>query len=225
MGFAGVSPRFDTNSTIPLWIGGEQVTTSLTYDVVSPYTDKTLYRAAAATESDVHAAVAAAEKALPGWAETGASERRDIILRAADELVKRKDEMWNFCKTETGSTEPYFAFDFSDSLEALRSTAGLIGSVQGIVPQILDKSRSAMLLQEPYGVVASISPWNCGTILSMRAFLGPIASEFDPSRSIVQILIWWQWATLSSQRHRRGPLAACGFWRTYFTALVFLQES
>lgn len=177
MGSAGTSSRFNVDSTIPLWIGGEQITTSLSYDVVSPYTDKALYKAAAATESDVHAAIAAAEKALPEWAETGPSERRDILLKAADELVKRKDEMWNFCKTETGSTEPYFAFDFADSLEAIRSTAGLIGSVQGTVPQMLDKSRSAMLLQEPFGVIASISPWNCGTILSLRAFLGPIASK------------------------------------------------
>lgn len=177
MGSAGTGTRFDTNSTIPLWIGGEQVKTSLSYDVVSPYTDKALYKAAAATESDVHAAVAAAEKALPEWAETRPSERRDILLKAADELERRKDDMWNFCKTETGATEPYFAFDIGDSLEAIRSTAGLIGSVQGCVPQMLDKSRSAMLLQEPFGVVASISPWNCGTILSLRAFLGPIASK------------------------------------------------
>lgn len=181
MGSAGTSSKFDITSTIPLWIDGKQITTSLSYDVVSPYTDKSLYKAAAATESEVHAAIAAAEKAFPEWSETGPSERRDLLLRAATELERRKDEMWEFCRTETGSTEPYFAFDIMDSLEALRSTAGLIGSVQGSVPQMLDKSRSAMLLQEPFGVVASISPWNCGTILSLRAFLGPIASELSVS--------------------------------------------
>lgn len=181
MGSAGTSTKFDVHSTIPLWIGGKQVTTSLSYDVVSPLTDKPLYKAAAATESDVHAAIAAAEKALPEWSETSPPERRDLLLRAAAELERRKDEMWTFCNTETASTEPYFAFDISDSLEAIKSTAGLIGSIQGMVPQMLDKSRSAMLMPEPFGVVASISPWNCGTILSLRAFLGPIASEYFAS--------------------------------------------
>lgn len=177
MGSAGTSVKFDVNSTIPMWIGGEQITTSLSYDVVSPLTDKPLYKAAAATETDVLAAIAAAEKALPEWSETSPPERRELILRAAAELERRKDEMWQFCKTETASNEPYFAFDIMDAMEALRSTAGLIGTIQGAIPQIMNKERSAMLMPEPFGVVASISPWNCGTILSLRAFLGPIASE------------------------------------------------
>lgn len=177
MGSAGTSVKFDTNSTIPMWIGGQQVTTSLSYDVISPLTDKLLYKAAAATEKEVNEAVAAAEKALPEWSETGPSERRELLLRAAAELERRKDEMWHFCHTETASDEPYFAFDIGDSLEAIRSSAGLIGSIQGVMPQIMNKERSAMLVPEPFGVVASISPWNCGTILSLRAFLGPIASE------------------------------------------------
>lgn len=177
MGSTGTSSKFDVNSTIPMWIGGQQVTTSLSYDVISPLTDQPLYKAAAATESEVHAAIAAAEKALPEWSETGPAERRELLLRAAAELERRKDEMWRFCNTETASDEPYFAFDIGDSLEAIRSSAGLIGSITGVVPQILNKERSAMLMPEPFGVVASISPWNCGTILSLRAFLGPIASK------------------------------------------------
>lgn len=172
-----------------MWIGGKQITTSLSYDVISPLTDKLLYKAAAATETEVHAAITAAEKALPEWSETSPPERRELLLRAAAELERRKDEMWKFCNTETASNEPYFAFDIGDSLEAIRSTAGLIGSLQGVVPQMMDKSRSAMLMPEPYGVVASISPWNCGTILSLRAFLGPIASK-SPRIQISRVMAY-----------------------------------
>ena len=104
--------------------------------------------------------------------------RRDLFLRAAEELVRRKDDLWHFCSTETGSTEPYFEFDFNDALESLKSCAGLIVSAQaGSTPSMLDEDRSAMLVKEPYGVVCAIAPWNAPCILGLRSFLGPLASE------------------------------------------------
>ena len=75
-------------------------------------------------------------------------------------------------------SEPYFEFDFNDALESLKSCAGLISTVQGSVPSILDEDRSAMVVKEPYGVVVSIAPWNAPCILGLRSFLGPLASRF-----------------------------------------------
>lgn len=168
---------FSDGDTVPFWINGEQVKGSLTFDITSPLTDKKLYKSAAATEADVHAAVAAAEKAAPAWAETKVTHRRDLLLKAAEELERRKDSMWHYCHHETASTEMYFAFDFADALEALRSTAGLIHSVaQGSVPEMSQPGRTAILVPEPFGVVLAIAPWNCPTILGLRSFLGPIAS-------------------------------------------------
>lgn len=169
---------FASGDTVPFWIDGKQVTGSLGYDVVSPLNNQKLYKSAAATEDDVRAAVAAAEKAAPAWAETKASHRRDILLAAAAELERRKDSMWWFCNNEVASTEPYYAFDYADALESLKSCAGLIHTAtQGTVPQMSQPGRSAMLVQEPFGVVLAIAPWNCPTILGLRSFLAPIASQ------------------------------------------------
>lgn len=163
--------------TVPLWRNGEQVTTTKTQDIVSPMTDKLLYKSSAASADDALAAVAAAEAAFPAWSRTKPGFRRDLFLRAAEELVRRKDDLFHFCSTETGSTEPYFEFDFNDALESLKSCAGLIvGASSGSVPPMLDETRSAMLVKEPYGVVVSIAPWNAPCILGLRSFLGPLAS-------------------------------------------------
>ncbi|KAF2724596.1 salicylaldehyde/vanillin dehydrogenase-like protein [Polychaeton citri CBS 116435] len=162
--------------TIPLWLAGKEAKTSRTVDVVSPLTGDVLYQASAATEEDVTAAVAAAEAALPAWRSTKPAFRRELFVRAADELVRRKEDLWKFCNTETASTESYFAFDFNNTLEGLKSCAGLIASAsQGTVPQLLDEGRSAMLVPEPYGVVAAIAPWNAPCTLGLRSFLGPLA--------------------------------------------------
>lgn len=166
---------------VPLWRGGQEVKTADTFDLISPLVDKALYKASSATVEDCNAAVAAAESAFPAWSKTKPGFRRDLFLKAADELVRRKDEMWWFCNQETASTEMYFNFDFNDALESLKSCAGLIasGSGQGFLPDMLDENRSAMVVKEPYGVVTAISPWNCPCILGLRSFLAPLASTKD----------------------------------------------
>lgn len=172
----GTSFKGSPDWTVPLWRDGQQVTTTKTIDIVSPLTDKLLYKSSAASADDALAAVAAAEKAFPEWSKTKPGTRRDLFLRAADELVRRKDDMWHFCKTETASTEPYFEFEFNDALECLKSAAGLIPTIQGFVPSILNDDRSAMVVKEPYGVVVAIAPWNAPTVLGLRSFLMPLAS-------------------------------------------------
>lgn len=165
--------------TVPLWLDGKQVTTEHTFDLVAPATGNTLYKTSSANVNDCNAAVAAAEKAFPAWSKTKPSFRRELLLKAADELVRRREELWQFANKEVASTENYFAFDFNDAVESLRSTAGLIGgAAQGFLPDILSEDRSAMVVKEPFGVVLAIAPWNCPCILGLRSFLGPLASMF-----------------------------------------------
>ncbi|CAK4002996.1 Vanillin dehydrogenase [Lecanosticta acicola] len=163
--------------TVPLWRNGEQVETTDTFDIISPLTEKALYKSSSASVEDVDAAIGAAEQAFPSWSKTKPGFRRDLFLRAAEELVRRRDDLWHFCSTEVASTPPYFEFDFADALESLKSCAGLIASssMQGHVPAMLDEERSAMVIKEPYGVVVAIAPWNCPCILGLRSFLGPLA--------------------------------------------------
>ena len=99
--------RPEPSWTIPLWRNGEQVSTINSFDVVSPMTDKVLYKSAAASVDDAVAAVAAAEAAFPSWSKTKPGFRRDLFLKAAEELARRRDDLWYFCSTETGSTGSY----------------------------------------------------------------------------------------------------------------------
>jgi acyl-CoA reductase-like NAD-dependent aldehyde dehydrogenase len=168
-----MTTKFGSDWTVPLWRDGEQVTTSKTFEIVSPLTGKPLYNASAASVEDANAAIASAEAAFPAWSKIKPSARRDLLLKAADELFARKDDLWHLCNTEVASTEQYFAFDFSDALEALKSTAGLISTVQGSMPAMLDEDRSAVsnsskrmmvdvliemqiVVKEPFGVVGKL---------------------------------------------------------------------
>ena len=97
-----------TDWTVPLWRDGQQVSAAKTFDIVSPLTDQVLYKSAAVSTDDALAAVAAAEKAFPAWSKTKPGHRRDLLLKAAEELARRKDDLWHFCSTETGSTGQFW---------------------------------------------------------------------------------------------------------------------
>jgi acyl-CoA reductase-like NAD-dependent aldehyde dehydrogenase len=94
-----------TDGTVPLWLNGQQVSTTKTFEVVSPSTGNILYKSAAASIEDADAAVAAAQAAFPAWSKTKPSARRDILLKAADLLIERKEQLWQLANTEVASTE------------------------------------------------------------------------------------------------------------------------
>jgi acyl-CoA reductase-like NAD-dependent aldehyde dehydrogenase len=166
---------FDVDSTIPLWLGGKEVTTSRTFDITSPVSHKKLYSCSSASEEDANAAVAAALKAFKTWSLTKPNIRRDIFLRAAQEFENRRDEAFRYVQGETGETEAFFAFEYTTAADACRSVAGLISAVNGSLVTPSEEGKSAMIVNEPYGVVLGIAPWNAPYVLGLRACLQPLA--------------------------------------------------
>lgn len=136
--------KFDSSSTIPLWLDGKEITTSTTFEVVSPLDHKPLYKSSSASEQDVEAAVRAAEKALPAWSKTKPNQRRDIFLKAADEFERRRDELWEYSHSNTGAAESMFGFEFGLATNACRDVAGIIGVVQGSIPESITENTTAL---------------------------------------------------------------------------------
>jgi acyl-CoA reductase-like NAD-dependent aldehyde dehydrogenase len=162
--------------TIPLWLDGQEVVTDSTFDVVSPNTGDALYKCSAASTTDAEKAIQSASAAQEAWAATHPTEKRDILLRAAEILLKRKDELFKYSHEETGAVESMFGFEFMLGVESCKSIAGLLPiASKGSVPNPLGEGKSAMVLREPYGVVLAIAPWNAPYGLGFRAILGPLA--------------------------------------------------
>ena len=145
--------------TIPLWLNGEEVSPSKTFDTVSPRTRQVIHQAAAASLQDAEAALTSSNQAFQTWSLTRHSERRDIFLRAADIFLARKEECWNAVHDETGCDRAYFEFTFDLTIQACKDVAGLVRAIAGTLPQLADANRTGVVLKEPYGVVLSIAPW------------------------------------------------------------------
>jgi aldehyde dehydrogenase (NAD+) len=137
------------------WVGGEAVPNinpSNTNDIVGYY--------ARATAEDTARAIAAAKEAFPAWSRSGIQQRHDILKAAADEILKRKEELGTLLSREEGKTlaegigetvRAAHIFDFFAG-EALRLSGETLPSVRPGV--------DVAITREPVGVVGVITPWN-----------------------------------------------------------------
>ena len=163
--------------TVPLLVNGEEITTSTTFQVTSPLTNKPIWKSSSASSKDAISAIEAAEAAFPAWSTTKPAERRDILLKAASVMSARSDELAEYLEIETGAINSFSAgFNVPSSVEMLKDVAGrIVTSISGAVPCVAQPGKNALVLKEPYGVILGIAPWNAPYILGFRAVLYALA--------------------------------------------------
>lgn len=127
-----------------------------TTEVVNPATEQVIATVPAASAKDVDAAVAAARAALPGWSRTTPAERKAFLDRLHQGLVERADEIAATVTAEMGAPRQLSA----------RVQAGLPIAVAESYARLLETYEfeeciaTSLVVKEPVGVVAAITPWN-----------------------------------------------------------------
>ncbi|KAE8379698.1 Aldehyde/histidinol dehydrogenase [Aspergillus bertholletiae] len=163
-------------SMIPFWRHGREICTPSTFNVTSPISHEILYQCSSASETDVSAAVESANRAFQTWSHTKPHEKRDVFLRAAEIFARRKDELFQYVRQETGEGQMFFEVEWGLIQQMCKDIAGLIQTIQGDHPTVAAPGQSSLVLREPYGVVAAIAPWNAPYILGLRSCLFPLAA-------------------------------------------------
>src|SRR5213079_791626 len=109
---------------------------------------------------DVDAAVNAAKNAYHGWRLTPAPKRAEILFRAAEMLVHRKEE---FSKDMTREMGKVLAETRGDVQEAIDITYYMAGEGRRLFGQTTPSElpdKWNMSIRQPIGVVGAITPWN-----------------------------------------------------------------
>jgi len=162
---------------IGLLVDGERVDAhgGATFERRDPVTGQQATCAAAASVEDVNRVVAAAHRAFDAWSQTGPSQRRRLLLKAADLMESREAEFVDLMLRETGATAPWAGFNVHLGAGILREAAAMTTQITGeIIPS--DKPGIlAMAIRQPVGVVVGLAPWNAPIILGTRAIAAALA--------------------------------------------------
>ncbi|MFN8657820.1 MAG: aldehyde dehydrogenase family protein [Candidatus Obscuribacterales bacterium] len=109
---------------------------------------------------DVNAACDAAAKAFKEWKRVPAPERADIILKAAQLLETRKEDIARVMTREMGKVIKEARGDVQEAIDMAKFMAGEGRRLMGqTVPSEL-RNKFAMAIRQPIGVVGMITPWN-----------------------------------------------------------------
>jgi betaine-aldehyde dehydrogenase len=155
-----------STTTAPLenFIDGEFVAAAegATDPVVNPATGEEIAQVASSTQADVDRAVAAARAAFDaGWSTATPGERSLALLKLADAIEERADELIQLEVANAG--KPINAFrddEIPFMVDNLRYFAGAARNLEGKAAGEYVEGYTSFIRREPVGVVGQIAPWN-----------------------------------------------------------------
>ncbi len=161
--------------------------------VFNPATGQAVAAVQLADAEVVARAVAAAQAALPSWAETAPLKRARVMFRFKQLLDARFDELAALITHEHGKVLADAKGELTRGLEIVEFACGMAHPVKAeALPQVAEHL-DGVTLREPLGVCAGITPFNFPAMVPMWMFPVAIAcgntfvlkpSERDPSTSL-----------------------------------------
>jgi succinate-semialdehyde dehydrogenase / glutarate-semialdehyde dehydrogenase len=144
--------------------------------VTNPANDGVVRRVAAITPADLSRAISSAARAFPGWRNTPAKERADLLRAWSALVTAAKPDLARIITLENGKPvaeaagEVDYTIAYMDwyAAEALRSDGS---SVVELKPGL-----NGSTFLEPVGVVLAISPWNFPAALIARKIAPALAA-------------------------------------------------
>ncbi|HEU5419987.1 MAG TPA: gamma-aminobutyraldehyde dehydrogenase [Streptosporangiaceae bacterium] len=145
------------------FVGGQLVPAKdgQTTAVVDPSTGAEYLRAPLSGPADVDAALRAAAEAFEGWRDTTPAERSLALLRFADAIEARTEDLVGAESRNTGKPVGMTRTDEVPPLaDELRFFAGCARLLEGKSAGEYLRGYTSMVRREPVGVCAQVTPWN-----------------------------------------------------------------
>ncbi len=143
-----------------MYIDGQWAKTKGTFEVLNPATGEKIADVPDGGRDEAAAAIAAADRAFPAWSNLTAYQRSAYLYRAYQIMMERKEDLARTMTEEQGKplraarNEVQYGADFLlwYAEEAKRVYGETIPAPRG--------DQRFMVLHQPVGVVAAVTPWN-----------------------------------------------------------------
>jgi succinate-semialdehyde dehydrogenase/glutarate-semialdehyde dehydrogenase len=144
------------------FVGGEWIdaTPHGTYALRNPATDETLVELPRFKEAETANAIDVAHKAFLTWRQTTAKARSEILRRWYELMLRHRDDLATLITLEEGKplAEAKVEIDYAASF--LQWFSEEAKRVRGDVIPAPRETARIVVLKEPIGVCAAITPWN-----------------------------------------------------------------
>jgi acyl-CoA reductase-like NAD-dependent aldehyde dehydrogenase len=143
--------------------------------VTNPFDDTVLASIRQANKQDLDDAYRAAEAAQKEWAAQSPVARRQVIMRAAQILEERREEIVDWIVKESGSTVGKAQVEVSLAAGITLEASSFPTRVHGRIMESNNPGKELRVYRRPIGVVGVISPWNFPLHLSERSVAPALA--------------------------------------------------
>jgi len=152
----------DKVQTLQQFINGQWVdaASGKTLDVINPANEEVIARVPASDAEDVDRAVEAADRAFASWSQTTPQDRSLMLLKLADLLEARADELGRLESRNAGKPVGAAIDEISVCVDLFRFFAGAARVMDGLAANEFLAGHTSIIRRDPIGVVASIAPWN-----------------------------------------------------------------
>ncbi|WP_431923338.1 gamma-aminobutyraldehyde dehydrogenase [Nonomuraea jabiensis] len=130
-------------------------------DIIDPCTGEAYLQAPVSGPEDVDAAFAAAAAAFESWGRTTPGERANLLLKVADAIDARADEINEAECLNTGKPRARMAEDETPvAADHFRFFAGAARTLEGPTAGEFLAEHTSVIRHEPIGVIGQVTPWN-----------------------------------------------------------------
>lgn len=142
------------------YINGEWVNSDNKFEVTNPANAEVLTKVSLATGEDAEAAVAAAKAAMPAWAAKSAAERSAILTRWFDLMVLHQEDLGVIMTMEQGKPLAESKGEIAYGAAFVQWYAEEGKRIYGDTIPGPSADKRIIVIKQPIGVVAAITPWN-----------------------------------------------------------------
>ena len=161
------------------FINGASVPSSSgkTSDLINPSTGEVYAKAPVSNSADVDQAMKSASDAFFGWRDSTPSERQRALLKIADALESRAEEI---VAIESRNTGKPLAITMSEEIppmiDQIRFFAGAARNLEGKSAGEYMHGMTSIIRREPIGVCAQVTPWNYPMMMAVWKWAPAIAA-------------------------------------------------
>lgn len=181
------------------YINGQWITDSSdSVNVTNPATGEVITTLAALGAAETRQAIDDAEAAFPLWSKKTAKERANILRNWFNLIMENQEDLARILTAEQGKTLEESRGEIAYGANYIEWFAEEAKRIEGDIIPAPNNSQRIMIIKQPVGVVASITPWNFPNAMITRkaapalaagcTFVGKPATETPLSALAICVL-------------------------------------